>query len=222
MGTVRVVSYNIHGQRDDPAALVEVVRELEPDVLVLQEAPRRFRWRQRCAELARRFRLVYAVGGLPALGNLILVDVRVAVEQSWCLRLPLTPGQLMRGAAVARCVVAGQRFVVAGAHLSTDSLERPGQARQLRQELAREAEPLVLAADVNDEPGSETWKVLTDGLTDPGAESAAPTFPAVGARRRIDAVLVDPRLSVAGYRVVDTAAARRASDHLPVVADLRW
>lgn len=76
MGTVRVVSYNIHGQRDDPAALVEVVRELEPDVLVLQEAPRRFRWRQRCAELARRFRLVYAVGGLPALGNLILVDVR--------------------------------------------------------------------------------------------------------------------------------------------------
>ena len=38
--------------------------------------------------------------------------------------------------------------------------------------------------------------------------------------RRIDAVLVDPRITVTAYRVVDLAAARRASDHLPVVADL--
>ena len=149
-------------------------------MLVLQEAPRRFRWRQRCADLARRFRLVYAVGGLPALGNLILVDVRVAVDQPGACGYPLTPGQHMRGAAVARCAVAGRRFVVAGTHLSTDPLERPAQARQLRQELAGEAEPLVLAADVNDEPGSETWKVLADGLTTRRAEPAAPTFPAVG------------------------------------------
>lgn len=117
---LRVVSYNIHGQRDDRGALDELVRDLRPDVLVLQEAPRRFRWRQRCADLARRFRLVYTVGGLPALGNLILVDVRVAVDHTWCLRYPLTPGQLMRGAAVARCAVAGRRFVIAGTHLSTD------------------------------------------------------------------------------------------------------
>mgnify|MGYP001369027312 CR=1 FL=1 len=222
MATLRIVSYNIHGQRDDQAALDEVVRDLAPDVLVLQEAPRRFRWRQHCAALARRFRLVYAVGGLPALGNLILVDLRVSVERTWCLRFPLTPGRLMRGAAVAHCAVAGRRFVVAGSHLSTDPLERPAQARRLRQELVIVDEPLVLALDVNDEPESETWKVLADGLVDAGAEPGTPTFPARGPRRRIDAVLVDPRLPVAAHRVVDTPTARRASDHLPVLTELTW
>jgi endonuclease/exonuclease/phosphatase family metal-dependent hydrolase len=220
VATLRIVSYNIHGQRDDQAALDEVVRDLAPDVLVLQEAPRRFRWRQHCAALARRFRLVYAVGGLPALGNLILVDLRVSVEHTWCLRFPLTPGRLMRGAAVARCAVAGRRFVVAGSHLSTDPLERPTQARRLRQELATEDDPLVLALDVNDEPESETWKVLADGLVDAGAGPGTPTFPALDPRRRIDTVLVDPRLPVTAHRVVDAPVARRASDHLPVLTEL--
>ena len=35
-----------------------------------------------------------------------------------------------------------------------------------------------------------------------------------------DLILTDPRLTVSGYRVVDSPLARRASDHLPVVADL--
>lgn len=222
LATLRVVSYNIHGRRGDRSALVEVVRELAPDVLVLQEAPRRFRWRQHCAELARQFRLVYAAGGLPSLGNVILVDVRVAVADSWCLRFPLTPGRHMRGAAVARCVVAGRPVTVAGTHLSVDPQERPVQAGLLRQELAEVAEPLVLAADVNDEPGSEAWKLLADGLVDPGGEAAAPTFPAIDPVRRIDLLLADSQLSVAAYQVVDTPAARRASDHLPVVADFHW
>jgi endonuclease/exonuclease/phosphatase family metal-dependent hydrolase len=216
----RVVSYNIHGQRDDQAALAAVVRELAPDVLLLQEAPRRFRWRQRCAALARRFGLVVAVGGLPGLGNLILTDLRVQVWQTWCVRFPLTPGRHLRGAAFARCTVAGVPFVVAGSHLATFAPERPAQARLLRQQLAGQAEPVVVGADLNDQPGSPTWQALVDGLVDPGAQAAVPTLPGPPPRR-IDALLVDPRLEVVSYQVVDTPAARRASDHLPVVADLR-
>lgn len=36
---LRVVSYNIHSQRDDAAALAAVVREAAPDVVIVQEAP---------------------------------------------------------------------------------------------------------------------------------------------------------------------------------------
>jgi endonuclease/exonuclease/phosphatase family metal-dependent hydrolase len=221
---LRVVSYNVHTLRDDRAALASVVRELAPDVLLVQEAPRRFRWRARCAALARSFGLVVAVGGLPALGNLILTDLRVRVERTWCVRFPLTPGRHLRGAAFARCRVAGIRFVVAGSHLATDPAERPGQARLLKAALSGLTDPVVVGADLNDEPSGAAWRTLVDGLVDPGesgGDGAAPTFSCADPRRRIDAVFVDPRLTVLSYRVADSPAARRASDHLPVVADLR-
>lgn len=56
----------------------------------------------------------------------------------------------------------------------------------------------------------------------PGGAPAEParTFSAVRPRRRIDAVLASPDLVPRGARVPDDAAARRASDHLPVVAEL--
>ncbi|MDI5944131.1 endonuclease, partial [Micromonospora sp. DH15] len=73
---LRVVSYNVHSQRDDQAALAAVVRAVAPDVVIVQEAPRRFRWRQKCASLAESFGLVVAVGGLPSLGNLLLTSLR--------------------------------------------------------------------------------------------------------------------------------------------------
>lgn len=86
---LRLVTYNVHGLRDDRAALTSVVRDLAPDVLVLQEAPRRFRWRHHCAALAHSMRMVVAAGGLPALGNLILTDLRVAVKEGWSRRLQI-------------------------------------------------------------------------------------------------------------------------------------
>jgi endonuclease/exonuclease/phosphatase family metal-dependent hydrolase len=213
-----VVSYNVHSLRDDRAALAAVVRELAPDVVLVQEAPRRFRWRARCAALAASFGLVVAAGGGPGLGNLILTHLRVRVWQGWCLRLPHAPGRHPRGVAFARCELAGAGFVVAGAHLSTDPAERPRQARLLAGALAGIHAPVVVGMDVNDEPGSVAWQALTARLLDPGG--SAPTFPGTAPARRIDAILVQPGVTVHNYRVVDTPLARRASDHLPVVADL--
>lgn len=218
---LRVVSYNVHGLRDDRAALRDLVRGLAPDVLLLQEAPRRFGWRRRCAALAHDLGLVVAEGGSPGMGNLILTDLRVQVMRTWCVRFPLTPGRHLRGAAVVGCEVAGVPCVVAGTHLATDPVERPAQARLLREALAGVEELLVIGGDLNDQPGSETWKTMADGLTVAGGTDPAPTFPCADPRRRIDGVFVDPRIEVRSYEVVDTPAARRASDHLPVVADLR-
>ena len=61
--------------------------------------------------------------------------------------------------------------------------------------------------------------VVTGGLVYGGVQRATVhTGPLTG--QRLDAVFVDPRITVTGYRVVDSPAARRASDHLPVVVDL--
>jgi endonuclease/exonuclease/phosphatase family metal-dependent hydrolase len=220
MTRLRVMSYNVGSLRGDLAAMATVVRAQRPDVVVVQEGPRRLRWRARCADLARRFGLVYAAGGLPGLGNLVLVDLRVRVVDTWHLRYPLTPGRHLRGAALARCAVGGSTFVVAGSHLATDPAERPSQAAILAKALAEVDQPLVLAADVNEGPDGPAWATLADGRLDAAEASAAPTFPSAQPARRIDSIFVDPRIDVAGCVVVDSADARRASDHLPVVADL--
>jgi endonuclease/exonuclease/phosphatase family metal-dependent hydrolase len=216
---LRVMSYNVAGLRGDLAAMAALVQAQRPDVVAVQEAPRRLRWRSRCADLARRFGLIYAAGGMPGLGNLLLVDLRVRVHDTWCLRYPLTPGRHMRGAALARCSVGGSTFVVAGTHLATDATERPTQAAILARSLADVDSPLVLAADVNEEPGGPAWTALMDGRLD-ATEGAGATFPAATPDRRIDAIFVDRRCGVDEPRVLDTPEARRASDHLPVVVDV--
>jgi endonuclease/exonuclease/phosphatase family metal-dependent hydrolase len=217
---IRVLSYNLHGLRDDRRALAALVREVAPDIAILQEAPRRFRWRQKSAHLAREFELVVAGGGLPALGNLILTSLRVRPVAEWNVRYPLTPGRHLRGAAFVRCRVGRATFVAAGSHLSTDAAERPAQAELLKARMDEVTEPLVFAADLNENSGGAAWRMIADGLTDAAGPDERPTFPVAAARERLDAIFVDPRITVLQYDVVDTPSSRAASDHFPVVADL--
>ncbi|MFC0030521.1 endonuclease/exonuclease/phosphatase family protein [Micromonospora chaiyaphumensis] len=220
---LRVVSYNIHSQRDDTAALAEVVRAAEPDVVIVQEGPRRFRWRQKCASLADSFGLVVAAGGLPSLGNLLLTSLRVRVTATRCQRYPLTPGRHLRGAAYAECLVGGTRFLLAGSHLSTDPVERPAQAAAFKRELAAATLPVVAGADLNEGPDGSAWRTVAEGLTDAAVamdRADRLTYSCANPRRRIDALFVDPRISVVDYDVVDTPRTRQASDHFPVLVDL--
>ncbi|BCJ51132.1 hypothetical protein Asp14428_26070 [Actinoplanes sp. NBRC 14428] len=219
---LRVLSYNVHGLRDDRAALTGLVRELAPDVVIVQEAPRRFRWRHKCAALADDFGMVVAAGGLPSLGNLLLVSLRVRVHDTWCLRYPLTPGRHLRGAAFARCTVPGGRFTVSGSHLATDPTERPEQAAVWKEALSAVEGPLVAGGDLNEGPGGGAWRTVADGLVDTASRGggATLTFPATLPRQRLDALFVSPGIEVDRYEVVENDTARRASDHLPVLAEL--
>ncbi|MEU1761105.1 endonuclease/exonuclease/phosphatase family protein [Micromonospora sp. NPDC005223] len=220
---LRVVSYNIHSQRDDTAALAEVVRTAAPDVVIVQEGPRRFRWRQKCAALAESFGMVVGAGGLPSLGNVLLTSLRVRVVDARCQRYPLTPGRHMRGVAYAQCRVGGVDVLLAGSHLSTDPAERPAQAAAFKRELAASTLPVVAGADINEGPDGPAWQTLAEGLTDTALAADRAdrlTFSCADPRRRIDALFVDPRITVVDYDVVDTPLTRRASDHFPVLVDL--
>jgi endonuclease/exonuclease/phosphatase family metal-dependent hydrolase len=216
---LRMMSYNVHGLSDDRAALIELVRELAPDVLVVQEAPRRFRWRHKCAALADDTGLVVAAGGLPALGNLVLVSLRVKVHETWCMRFPLTPGRHLRGAAFVRGSVRGGRFTVSGSHLATDPAERPAQAALWKDALDAIEGPVIAAGDLNEGPGGGAWRTVEDGLVSSAAGRF--TYPATLPARLIDGLFVTPDITVEKYEVVESELARRASDHLPVLADLK-
>ncbi|MGA8116792.1 MAG: endonuclease/exonuclease/phosphatase family protein [Actinocatenispora sp.] len=218
---VRLLSYNVHGLRDDRGALCRTVRALDPDVVFVQEAPRRLRWRSRCAQLARECGLWFGAGGGPAIGNLIMVSQRVRVLGDRSLRFPLTPGRHLRGVALADCELAGRRFVAVGTHLSTDPTERVDQAERLAHVLTAQPVPVLLGADVNEPPGGRAWsRLAATGLRDT-AESANPaTYPASTPHSRIDAVLVAADCAVRTYEVPDTADVRAASDHRPVYAEV--
>ena len=214
---LRVLSYNVHGLRDDRAALTGLVRDLEPDVLIVQEGPRRFRWRHKCAALADDVGMVvarrwHAGAGQPAAGH-----AAGAGAQTWCLRYPLTPGRHLRGAAFARCSVRGAAFSLwVPTWPPIRSSARPGRAVEIG---AREIEgPVIVGGDLNEGPGGGAWRTVADGFVEPS--SAALTFPATLPRQRLDALFVSPDISVERYEVIESDQARTASDHLPVLADL--
>ena len=159
--------------------------------------------------MADAFGLVVAGGGEPALGNLALVNLRVAVHETWCVQFPLTPGRSMRGAVLARCSVGGQRFVVAGSALAPDRDERARQATVLAKVLSEVEEPLVVAAELGEEPGGPSWSALAGGRVD------------AGAGRRTSggscAVFVDPGVTVHDYRTIAVAGGASA-----IMADLSF
>lgn len=225
---VRVLSYNVRSLRDDAAGVAAVIRAAQPDVACIQEAPRFFRWRSRCAQLARESGLLVVTGGRTAGAVLLLASLRMDVVATSQVLLPKRPGLHQRGAALAVLAVGGARFAVATTHLSLDAGDRAEQAAQVAGLLAGLGEPAaVLAGDVNAEPGSPAWAALTaGGLRDCHAEApwgSAPTFPSRDPTRRIDGIFASPALRVLRCGVPDLPdlpGLAAASDHLPVVADL--
>lgn len=51
------MSWNLHDLRDDPAAAVRVIRAVDPDVLCLQEVPRRLTTELQVPPFARAGRM---------------------------------------------------------------------------------------------------------------------------------------------------------------------
>ncbi|MFC9976098.1 endonuclease/exonuclease/phosphatase family protein [Spirillospora sp. NPDC127200] len=231
MTDVRVLSYNIRSLRDDPAAVVRVVRALEPDVLCLQEVPRFWGWRAKRRRLARECGMTVAAGRR-ACGLAVLAGPRVRrVAREFHLLSPV-PDLHRRALAVAVLEVGGARLLAASTHLDLMDAPRRVHTRQvlalLERAGRRHSAPMVLTGDINEEPGGDSWALLTGRFQD--AYAVAPrgeelTFSAADPRRRIDGVFADPRIEVLGCGVPGPPAPvedyPRATDHRPLLAELR-
>jgi endonuclease/exonuclease/phosphatase family metal-dependent hydrolase len=232
---LRVLTYNVRGLRDDIPALVRVVRATDPDVVCLQEAPRRLRWRPRIAALARACGLSYVGGGGTTGGSALLAQLRVDVDRVQEQRLTQTRGLHQRGVVVARVRRAGPvegavredlDLDVASVHFGLDAGERLAHAGEVLGLLtARAPRRLALGCDLNEAPGGPTWtRLAAGGLTDAGRGGDL-TFSSRNPRQRIDAVLTGRGLEVLRVGVptdlVQAADLTAASDHRPVLAVVR-
>ncbi|HTW18989.1 MAG TPA: endonuclease/exonuclease/phosphatase family protein [Mycobacteriales bacterium] len=221
---LRVMTYNVRSLRDDVTALASIVRAADPDVVLVQEAPRFLRWRSKRAALARRCGLVVATADRPG-GLCILVALRVDVLGTTFTMLPRLPGHHQRVAVGAILRRAGQRWRVLDLHLSTDPAERERHVPLLVELVGEDTDPpLVVGGDINDVAGSPAYSVFSERMQDcfavAGAGSGA-TAPARTPQRRIDAVFAGPAVDVVACEVLAPPSATRASDHLPVLAVLR-
>jgi endonuclease/exonuclease/phosphatase family metal-dependent hydrolase len=210
---MRVMTWNVRSLRDDAAGVAKVMRSVAPDIAIVQEAPRLWRWRAACARLAREADLVVVTGGRPAAGNLLLCAMRVRVVSSRDVLLPKRPHLHRRGAATAVVEIDGRQLSVLGTHLDLDPDARVDSARRLRTSAYD-----VIGADVNEEPGGPAWSALSDGLVDVSA-GLPPTFSVASPRRRIDGLFVAPTLRARSCVVVECGP---VSDHKPIVAELEW
>ncbi|MEU3792617.1 endonuclease/exonuclease/phosphatase family protein [Streptomyces fructofermentans] len=228
---VRVLSYNIRSMRDDTDALARVITACEPDLVLVQEAPRFFRWRKKLARLAAASGQVILSGGATASGPALLCSLRATVERTEDVLLPLTPGLHRRGFATAVVRFGGARLGVLSCHLSLQKDERYEQGGMLLDRLAALGTPHAVAGgDLNERPGGRTFRRLAGELGD--CWTAAPwgaeyTSTPVDPRQRIDAILTTPGVEVLGCGVplgqpgVTEEDLRAATDHLPVLAALR-
>lgn len=228
---IRVLSYNIRSLRDDPDAVARVITACAPDLVLIQEAPRFFRWRKKLARLAAATGQVVLTGGATASGPAILCNLRATVERTEDVLLPLTPGLHRRGFATAVVRIGGARLGVLSCHLSLDPDERYEQGGMLLDRLAgMGVEHMIAGGDLNEHPDGPTFQRLAHALQDCGATApwgGEHSWTRTAPQRRIDAIFAGKGIEVLGCGVpldqpgVTEADLAAATDHLPVLAALR-
>lgn len=228
---IRVASYNIRkaigtDRRRRPERTIDVLNELGADVIALQEADRRFGSRASAIpvhllEEHSDYKPVpfdTRAGSIGWHGNALLVRKNIEILERHLFHLPsLEP----RGAVLADVKVDGTMLRVVGMHLDLSGLWRRRQAHAILAHLAeRDGDPsTVLMGDLNE------WSVRGGCLRDFGAHHHfAPCGRSFHARRpiaQLDRIMVSRDLEILESGAHASSAARRASDHLPIWAQLR-
>jgi len=231
---LKVASYNIHkgvglDRRRNPERVLEVLREIDADVIALQEADRRFGTREPVLPLHlldEHSDWKPVEFGMRALsmgwhGNVILVRKSARVIDREAIHLPsLEP----RGAVMADIQLPdrpGAGIIrVVGMHLDLSGLWRRRQAAAIMAHVdaSTDRRPTVMMGDLNE------WTAASGCLRDfAGRYRMAATGPSFHSRRpvgRLDRIMVSQDLSVVECGVHASAAARKTSDHLPIWAML--
>ncbi len=236
-----VMSYNIHHGRGvdgqlDLERIADVVEEEGTDVVALQEVDNHFgersEFRDEAAELADELDMEFAYGanldfdpaepGAPRrqYGNAILS--RHPILESENRPLPRTSERNeQRGLLEALIDVRGVPFRLYNTHLQHNSAaDRTLQVDAILEETEEATGPHALLGDLNARPGAPELARLFTSFRDAWAlagEGDGFTISASRPYARIDYALTSPDVGVRAARVPETLA----SDHLPVVAELR-
>ncbi len=236
---IRIATYNIHkckglDRRVRPERIVEVLQEIDADVIALQEVVRlqsenekddqaRFIAQELGFDLSFGETRKLAGGdyGNAVLSRLPIIDVRnhdISVhgrERRGCLRVDVD----LEGKGLLH---------VYNTHLGTSFIERRHQARKLfKDEILKNGDtkgPRVLLGDFNEWTRGLASRLLRDHFQCADIRhyiGRAWTYPGVLPLLHLDHIYFDEALKLESAALHRSRVALVASDHLPVVADLR-
>lgn len=220
MARLRIASYNTRDFLDDRAAAARIIRAIDPDVLCLQEVPRRLLAPQRVAAFAAECGLTWSGHHRGSGGTTIFTSLRVNVVESRHFRLRVALAQRTRGFAVARVAVPGREpIAVASVHLSLKPAERAAHARQILRTIG--ATDAIVCGDLNEQADGAAWKLIATPLR--LISPARPTYPAKAPRRLLDVIFASPGIRELPPTEIalDPGDVLAASDHRPVWVDIR-
>jgi endonuclease/exonuclease/phosphatase (EEP) superfamily protein YafD len=219
---LRVLSANVLSANRTSEKVLEMVRAVDADLVVLVDA-RQKRWQPVLTAL----RALYPFSAPQAARERppVILFSRYPIVDQQLVRPPGGP----RPYLLAEIAVDGETLLVAGVHPSSPSSREPRDTRRRNRELnhiaeiAREADrPLIVAGDFNTTPWSPYFQDL---LAAAGLRNAAEGYGYIGtwpasfwpALIPIDHVLLKGPLAATTLR----RGPAIGSDHFPIIADLR-
>jgi len=237
---LRILSYNIHkciggvDRRYEPARVAEVIHKLDADVLLLQEVDNGVpRSNHDCQHevlgelLGMKHRAWFPnvdVRGGGKYGNAIIS--RYPIIEATNLDLSIRwkkKRSALHGVIRVRHEEVDRTVHVFNMHLGLARYERKIQLRTFLDShpfsgLHHET-PVVVGGDLNDVYGRLGELLRPAGFR--GVDKRPLTFPAWGPMRALDAIFVRGAVDFMKLARCDSDLARRASDHRPLVAEIR-
>lgn len=231
--TLRIMTYNIHvgvgmDKKLDLQRIADVINKEKPDLVGLQEVDRgvkRTEGKDEIAELAAMTRMDYAFAhnldyqggqyGVAILSRFLLqnVDHRMFENKREAER---------RGMLRVEVEIDGKRVNFVTTHLDYQYEDgRVFETEQMLSFLENVKGPLIVVADMNDEPTGAAYKLMLTKFEDAWVTSRAKgdgfSYPADKPIKRIDHIFYrSGNLKAKKALVLNTLA----SDHVPVMAEL--
>ena len=226
----RIATYNIRkcvglDWRRRPERIIEVIGEMKADIVALQEADKRFGPRHATLPVAllsdrTGLRALTPPGGMVSSGhhgNALLVRDGTDVQKVRAVDLPsLEP----RGALIADIRIHDRELRVAAVHLGLRPADRRRQAEAVLAELAAIADrrPTILMGDLNE--WSPDGPAIASFRGDLEASPPIRTFHTALPVAPLDRIFIGGGLKFRHVALHRSASALRASDHLPLLADV--
>lgn len=225
---MRVVTYNVHAciGRDGrfmPERIADVLEPLDADFIALQEVEDRPVGTTTVADLLGERLDMHVYRGATmdrtgtAYGNVLLAGGKADSLRLHDISIDEAEP---RGVIEANFSVGGARLRLLATHLGLTARERALQIRSLLPLVtAGEADVRVLAGDLNEwRPGAFVTRRLRRVF---GRSPRPRSFPSRRPLFALDAIHVLPRRALDSVRVARSPLAVTASDHLPVVGDVK-
>ncbi|MDM9623279.1 MULTISPECIES: endonuclease/exonuclease/phosphatase family protein [unclassified Rhizobium] len=234
---VTVLTYNVHScvgadRKADPHRIADVIAATGADIVALQELDV---GRQRTGGIDQ----ANVIASLLKMEAHFHPALHVVEEKYGDAIMTALPTRLMnagplpslgeqRGALWVQVELGSQRLNVLNTHLGLRSFDRAAQIEALLgDDWIRNSEfhghPSIVCGDFNAVPSSLVYKTLGQCFRDAQlltGKKAGKTFPSRFPMVRLDHIFVSPDLDVARCEVVNTPNSARASDHLPLLAEV--